>query len=257
MDITIVITMAGRGSRFRKAGYNMPKYQIIAHGKTLFDWSMISLKGYRTRAIQHIFIVRKEDHAKAFLTEHCSVQGIYNFRIIELDEMTDGQATTAMLAAPYWNKESALLIYNIDTYIEEGWLNSNELKGDGFIPCFKGKGDHWSFVKIDSIKRATEVREKIRISDYCTLGAYYFRSCALYEKLYCEYYGVDESMEKGEKYIAPLYNHLILQGGEVYISDIDPAVVHVLGTPEELQIFLNATSFGGTKVITDEEGKNI
>ena len=39
----IIITMAGLGSRFRKVGYNCPKYMIEAKGKTLFDWSMDSL----------------------------------------------------------------------------------------------------------------------------------------------------------------------------------------------------------------------
>lgn len=46
MKMTVVITMAGLGSRFRKAGYKVPKYQIEAHGRTLFDWSMESLKGF-------------------------------------------------------------------------------------------------------------------------------------------------------------------------------------------------------------------
>lgn len=41
--MTIIITMAGLGSRFKKAGYNCPKYMIEAKGKTLFDWSMDSL----------------------------------------------------------------------------------------------------------------------------------------------------------------------------------------------------------------------
>ena len=45
-------------------------------------------------------------------------------------------------------------------------------------------------------------------------------------------------MINGEKYIAPLYNYLIENGGEVYISNINPDKVHVLGTPEELEIFL-------------------
>ena len=44
--MTVIITMAGLGSRFRKAGYNCPKYMIEAKGKTLFDWSMDSLIGY-------------------------------------------------------------------------------------------------------------------------------------------------------------------------------------------------------------------
>ena len=42
----IVITMGGLGSRFRKAGYHMPKNMIQAKGRTLFGWSMISLVGF-------------------------------------------------------------------------------------------------------------------------------------------------------------------------------------------------------------------
>ena len=88
-----------------------------------------------------------------------------------------------------------------------------------------------------SKEKAEEVREKVRISDYCTLGAYYFKTGGLYEKLYQEYYSKDSNMEKGEKYIAPLYNYLIQKGGEVRISVVDAGSVHVLGTPEELDYF--------------------
>ena len=83
-----------------------------------------------------------------------------------------------------------------------------------------------------------EVREKVRISDNCTLGAYYFKTCRLYEQLYNEYYTSEEKLEKGEKYVAPLYNYLISKGGDVRISIVDYDKVHVLGTPEELNYFL-------------------
>lgn len=33
MGMTVIITMAGLGSRFRKAGYNCPKYMIEAKGR--------------------------------------------------------------------------------------------------------------------------------------------------------------------------------------------------------------------------------
>ena len=151
--------------------------------------------------------------------------------------MTDGQATTAMLAAPYWDKDEPLMIYNIDTYVEAGMMRSEDICADGFIPCFNAPGDHWSFVLLDSEGDATEVREKKRISDNCTLGAYYFRSCALYEKMYAEYYESTDNMENGEKYVAPLYNHMIRKGMKVRICLVDPASVHVLGTPEELSEF--------------------
>lgn len=237
--IEIAVTMGGLGSRFREAGYNVPKYMISAKGKTLFEWSLISLEGYRSRVEKFIFIALKDDtcDVEEFIKEKCAVLGISEYIIILLDQLTDGQATTAMRAEPYWNPENALLIYNIDTFVEAGAMNAEELRGDGFIPCFKADGDHWSFVRLDENGAVVEIKEKVRISDHCTLGAYYFKTCALYKELYTEYYST--SRDISEKYVAPLYDYLLSKGGEIYISDVDPEKVHVLGTPAELQVFLN------------------
>jgi dTDP-glucose pyrophosphorylase len=237
--IDIVITMAGAGKRFREAGYTLPKYQIEARGKTLFEWSMLSLDGYRELVRRYIFIVLREDAATPFIKEQGEKLRLPNITVVELDEITDGQATTAMMARKYWDNDDALLIYNIDTYVEPGQMNAAELKGDGFIPCFRGEGNHWSFVRLDKDGRAVEVREKFRVSDYCTLGAYYFSSCELYASLYQGYGNGEIPTVNNEKYIAPLYNLLIARGGSVYISDVDSKYVHVLGTPEELEAFVN------------------
>ncbi len=238
--ITVLITMAGLGSRFRKAGYNVPKYCIEAKGRTLFEWSMESLKGFQGPDNDYIFVVRAEDDTESFIRDTCQKIGIENVKVIGLDHTTDGQATTAMLAEPFWDSESALLIYNIDTYVEAGQMNRSQIAGDGFIPCFHAPGDHWSFARLNEEGKVVEVREKQRISDNCTLGAYYFRSCGLYAQLYNEYYSGGANLEKGEKYVAPLYNYLIEKGGDVRISIVDYDKVHVLGTPEELQVFINS-----------------
>ena len=187
--IDIVITMGGLGSRFKKAGYTVPKYMIEAKGKSLFEWSMISLEGYRDRVDKYIFLALKDDSCDvdSFIRDKCRILSIENYHITILEKLTDGQATTAMLAGEYWDKDYALLIYNIDTYVEPGEMNSKELCGDGFIPCFKAEGDHWSFVRLDDEGKVVEIKEKKRISDHCTLGAYYFKTCALYESLYDEY----------------------------------------------------------------------
>ncbi|WWR19199.1 glycosyltransferase family 2 protein [Lachnospiraceae bacterium JLR.KK009] len=239
--IDVVITMGGLGSRFRKMGYEVPKYMIEAKGKTLFEWSMISLEGYKADVERYIFIAMKDDAAdvESFIKEQCTKMGLPEYHVIILDYLTDGQATTASLAAEYWNPDNALLIYNIDTYVEAGEMNSAELKGDGFIPCFQAEGEHWSFVKLDELGRVIEIKEKKRISNYCTLGAYYFKTCKLYKDLYDEYYSKVQNLVNGEKYIAPLYDYLLSKGGKIYISDIAPRKVHVLGTPEELQDFLD------------------
>lgn len=238
--LDVVITMGGLGSRFRKMGYNVPKYMIEAKGKTLFEWSMISLEGYSKAVNQYIFIAMKDESVdvEKFILEQCEKMNLKEYHVIILDYLTDGQATTASLAKKYWKEENGLLIYNIDTYVEAGEMNSDELKGDGFIPCFQAEGDHWSFVRLDSVGKVVEIKEKQRISNYCTLGAYYFKSCELYMRLYDEYYSKTQELVNGEKYVAPLYDYLLSKGGEIYISDIKPEKVHVLGTPEELQAFL-------------------
>lgn len=238
--IDVVITMGGLGSRFRKMGYQVPKYMIEAKGKTLFEWSMISLEGYAADVNQYIFIAMKDDavDVEAFIKEQCKILHLPKYHVILLDYLTDGQATTASLAETYWNPEHGLLIYNIDTYVESGEMNSKQLCGDGFIPCFQAEGEHWSFVRLDDSQKVVEIKEKKRISNHCTLGAYYFKTCRLYKMLYDEYYSKTQELVNGEKYVAPLYDFLLSKGGEIYITDITPEKVHVLGTPEELQAFL-------------------
>lgn len=238
-DMTVIITMAGLGSRFRKAGYTCPKYMIKAKEKTLFEWSMDSLVGYNKHISKYIFVVRKEDDTENFIKEKMLKYGIENVEVIGIDYLTDGQATTCMLAIPHCDEDKAIMVYNIDTYVEPNEMKYEDIRGDGHIPCFHANGDHWSFVKLDIVGRVTEVREKVRISDICTLGAYYFSSARLYKNLYEEYYKNNGRMEKSEKYIAPLYNFMIDKGMDVTISIVNEKKVHVLGTPEELEAFLN------------------
>ena len=230
--MNIVITMAGLGLRFREAGYTVPKYQIAVRGKTLFEWSMSSLEDFFGETFT--FIVRRADDATDFIEATCGRLGI-SAQIIPLDELTRGQAETAMFASELWNVDEPLLIYNIDTYVEPGQLRLELIRGAGFIPCFEAEGTHWSFVKLDDDGKAVEVREKERISNHCSIGAYCFESARLYAELYASYYGGDTG--RVEQYIAPIYNLLIERGAEVYIQDIPAKFVHVLGTPAEVVTF--------------------
>lgn len=236
--------MAGRGARFLKAGYNCPKYMIEVNGRSLFEWSMDSLVDYNEHVSKYVFIVKKDDNSSQFIKDHITNYGIKNIEIVEIDCMTDGQATTCMLALSHCDPDEAVMVYNIDTYVESGEMKYADILGDGHIPCFHADGDHWSFVKLDDTGKVVEVREKKRISDNCTLGAYYFSSANLYRQLYEEYYTDNMMMEKNEKFIAPLYNHMIEKGLTVSISIVDSNKVHVLGTPEELQKYVKEMGAG-------------
>jgi hypothetical protein len=235
----ILITMAGLGSRFRAKGYQIPKYQIGVHGRTLFAWSMESLRHFFPDN-QATFVVRKEDQPEGFIKDELKAFGVEDPEIITLDQVTDGQATTVLMALPSLrarDPRASLLIYNIDTFVEPRALRPVDVRGDGWVPCFPGKGDAWSFFRGDAAGKVLEAKEKVRISDHASIGLYYFSSLDLYEDTYRIFFrgGLPEGLR--ERYVAPMYQELIDQGREVWIHQVPEDAVHPLGTPEEVERF--------------------
>jgi NDP-sugar pyrophosphorylase family protein len=235
----VMITMAGIGKRFRDAGYDVPKYRINAHGRTLFAWSMLSLKSFIAAGARFSFVVRREDAAGDFIRAECAALGIAAPRIIEIDALTDGQATTAILGGmDLADPEQPFMVYNIDTFVHPDALPAAAVRGDGWVPCFPGKGEGWSFAAADSTGRITDLKEKQRISPHATVGLYWFSSFTLYRQAYERFYSDAARMEKGEKYIAPMYRQLIAEGREVCLHEVPFDAVIPLGTPAEVQAFL-------------------
>jgi choline kinase len=234
----VLITMAGMGKRFRDAGYDCPKYCISVHGKTLFAWSMLSLRSFIEAGAAFTFIVRCADQASDFIRAEAVKLNIGRVDILEIDHLTDGQATSALYAIHRGVcNDGPLLIYNIDTFVHPDALPVATVRGDGWIPCFPGKGDGWSFVRSDDNGKIIELREKVRISPHATVGLYWFRSAESYVQAYKSYYADDKNMECGEKYIAPMYNQMIKSGQQVFIHEIPYDAVIPIGTPAELDAF--------------------
>lgn len=236
----IVITMAGMGKRFRDAGYDIPKYRIEAHGRTLFAWSMLSLRSFAEAGAAFTFVVRREDDASAFIHAECEAADIRVARIVEIAELTDGQATSAILGGDVLEDPAKpFLVYNIDTFVHPDALPAAQVRGDGWVPCFPGKGDGWSFAAAEPDGRITDLREKVRISAHATVGLYWFSSYALYRQVYQTYYSNPAHLEKGEKYIAPMYRQMIQDGNAVFLHEVDYGAVIPLGTPAEVAAFLS------------------
>ena len=81
---------------------------------------MLSLIGFMENANKFIFIALKDpdNDVEKFIRQNCKKLNIENYNVILLEELTDGQATTAMYAQNFWKEENPLLVYNIDTYVE-------------------------------------------------------------------------------------------------------------------------------------------
>lgn len=236
---TVAITMAGLGSRFTKAGYTRPKYEIEALGRPLFDWSMLSLEAFRQAGWQFTFATRRAEDARRFLSDRCAALGIALGEIVELDGLTDGQATTALLLAERSRADAPFAVFNIDTFVAPEAMDPARITpgAAGWVPCFPGPGDGWSFCRTDGGIRLMELREKVRISPHATVGLYWFASAADYIALYERFFADGHGAEKGERYIAPMYNRLIAEGALVTMQELALDDVGMLGTPEQLDAF--------------------
>ena len=223
----IVLTMAGLGQRFKDAGHAEEKYAIPFRGRTLFEWSLVSLLHFREHEL--VVVTRAYPDVEAHVAQTAADLGFARLRTIVLDRTTSGQAETACLAAPAFETDDSILIFNTDTYIDPAALRPEDIRGDGWIPCFEAPGDKWSFAEVDADGRVSRTTEKDRISDRCSVGVYYFSSFEGFVRL-----AEEGELVRGERYVAPLYNAWIAQGRATYADLLPEGSVTILGTPDDL-----------------------
>lgn len=234
----IIIPMAGLGSRFKKNGLKTPKYALKIKGQTLFALSMLSLSDFFDQ--EFIFIYNTQNCNPDFIRTECETLGINKYQTVSINATTEGQASTVMMAENFIQSNDEVVIYNIDTYVEEGNILKSDLidQPDGFLHSFICEGDKWSFVKTesDTSLKVIEVSEKIRISNLGTIGLYYFKSWNDFSNIYKSH--KQEIMRAyNETYIAPMYKFLIQDDKKVYTKLIDQSNIHVLGTPDDIHSF--------------------
>jgi NDP-sugar pyrophosphorylase family protein len=236
--MNIVMPMAGRGSRFRDVGIDIPKPLIDVRGRPMYAWAMDSLPLERARRVIFLCLAEHlEDRALAddIRSRYAGLDPI----IVAVDRVTEGQACTVLLAREHVDTDEPLVIYNADT-----WCGSRlgpvldaatpEAPIDGVLGVFSAPGDKWSFVRLDEAGRVVETAEKRRISEWASTGLYHFARGRDFVHHADAMIAADERVN-GEFYVAPVYNRLIAAGARIVTEVADP--VWVLGTPEDLAHF--------------------
>jgi len=229
----IVIPMLGRSSRFSKAGYTLPKYQLELQGETVFSRSLRSFER-QFHDTPFLFLVRNDHNARAFVADSVTKLGIADYRIIEFREETRGQAESVMLGTGDYAGDTPIVIFNIDTIRHDfSWPDADAF-GDGFLEVFHGEGDGWSFVEPGDGNRVLRTTEKDRISDLCSNGMYGFKRLDDFREAY-NYYLYSGMLVNGELYIAPLYNRLIGAGRDIRYRLLDAEVTEHCGVPADYE----------------------
>ncbi len=253
--------MAGRGSRFqaqadRNPEYKKPKPIIDVKGYPMIRWATGSLpfiehpgqsidSAMAVKPHDLVFIIQKEHNENhnicAVLKKHYGD----DINIITLDGFTRGAAETALKAKEFINKDEPIIITDSDHFLD-GEAMAREIAAnpglDGLIPVFEVTDGNpkWSFSKLGADGYVEEVAEKKPISDWANIGVYYFSSGKNFVEI-AEDVIAREEYTNGEFYLAPLYNKIIEKGGKVKLAY--PKYVHGLGTPEDLEWFIDNTNY--------------
>lgn len=243
--LNIVVPMAGRGSRFSEAGFDLPKPLIPVRGRPMIEVVIENLRPSTPH--RFIFICQKE-HVVQYGLDRIVKTLSPTAEVIALDGITEGAACTVMMAERYIDNAAPLMIANCDQYVAasiDDYLEAMRVgEYDGYIMTMTANHPKWSFVRLDEHKRITEVVEKKVVSDEATVGIYNFARGTDFANAVRTMIAADERVN-GEFYVAPAYNPLIAKGARVGYWNIgsDRAGMYGLGVPEDLQYFNALKSF--------------
>lgn len=233
-DVTVLIPMAGAGSRFAKVGYQLPKPLIDVDGKPMIQHVIDNLN----IDAQYVFVVQKEHYQKYNLGSYLELM-VPGCKIVQTDGLTEGAACTTLLAKDFINNDRHLLIANSDQFVE--WESCDFMysmlcdDADGGILTFEANDPKWSYVRLGLDGYACELAEKKVISNEATVGIYYWKHGADYVRL-AEQMISKNIRVNNEFYVALVYNELFLEKKRVKIFRAEK--MWGLGTPEDLDYFL-------------------
>ena len=234
--LNVLIPMAGAGSRFEKVGYTFPKPLIDVKGKPMIQVVVESMN----LEANFIYVVQKSHREKYNLDTLLNLI-TPNCKVVEVDGITEGAACTVLLAREFINNENPLILSNSDQFIEwnstDFMYQMNEKDFDGGIMCFEATHPKWSFARTDENGIITEVAEKNPISNQATAGIYYFKHGSDFVK-YAEQMIEKDIRVNNEFYVCPVYNEAIQDGKVVFNYKIPSKQMWGLGTPEDLNYYL-------------------
>jgi NDP-sugar pyrophosphorylase family protein len=238
--LNIVVPMAGRGSRFAKEGYKLPKPLIDVHGKKMIE---VVINNLTPKQAHRFIFVCQNQHIKEFQLEKIFSKACSDYELIGIDGVTEGAAVTVLKARKFIDSDELLMIANSDQWVDldiNNYLQDMDQRDlDGTMLTMKADDPKWSYAKVDENGIVSEVVEKVVISDEATVGIYNFRS----GKEFCQL--ADEMIRKdirsnGEFYVAPVYTLLAQKGGKVSVFNIGKEAegMYGLGIPADLELFL-------------------
>ena len=246
--LTIIIPMAGRGSRFKDVGYEYPKPFIDVAGVPMVERVRANLP-----QADKLIVVALEEHAplvREWLAKVNTAEKLnypMGIHTTYIPEVTAGAACTVYGVMEEVHPESELLVANSDQWLD--WSPAHFIDfcrrsgADGVIPCFRDTDPKWSFLLLRDNGTVRETIEKVVVSEWATCGLYYWqRAKACFSSI--ERMVKEDVQVNSEWYLVPSYNRLIRDDGAVIVPYPVPRMVG-LGTPMDLEKALIESHING------------
>ena len=238
--LTVVIPMAGRGSRFADAGYALPKPLLPVHGVPMIELVVRNLRP--AEPARFVFLCRAE-HLAAYGFAAGLRRAAPGCVIVPVEAVTEGAACTVLLAEPAIDPDDVLIVANSDQWVDASVdEHLARLRGealDGLIMTMSAGDPKWSFVRLGAGRRVTHVVEKEVVSDEATVGIYTFARGGDFLAGARRMITADRRVG-GEFYVAPVYNELIAAGARVGIHNVgaEGDGMYGLGIPADYEAFV-------------------
>jgi dTDP-glucose pyrophosphorylase len=237
--LNIVIPMAGLGSRFSKAGYELPKPLIATHEKPMIE---VVLRNLMPSVPHQFILICQNEHLDKYPIEATVKKVSPSIKLIGIDGLTEGAACTVLLSEQFINNDNPLMIANCDQYVAvnmDTYLQKMEAGNlQGLIMTMTANDNKWSFIAYDDNKLVKRVVEKEVISDEATVGIYNYSKGRFFVEAAHEMILKNDRV-KNEFYVAPVYNYMIKQNMNIGFYNIgsDRNGMWGLGIPEDLEYF--------------------
>jgi len=240
--LNIVIPMAGTGSRFANIGYKTLKPFIEINGKMMIE---SVLDGIKYDNANYIIIIRRailEEYGK----EINYIKNKYNIKFVIIEKPTMGASCTALAAHNFINNPNSVLFCDCDNIIDNGIFHNfidfcQTSNADGSLLTFHSDQNCFSFVKINSDNYATDIKEKEVISNNAIAGFYFFKQGSDFVNSAINIMIYNEK-SKNEFYISNTFNDMIRLKKKINIYNIDEKYFYCVGTPEQVEQYLQLTS---------------
>lgn len=238
--IHLIMPMGGKGSRFSKEGFQMPKPLIEIHGKPFFYWSTQSILKYL--AVESLTFVILQEHIDNFKIDE-KIKELYpNSNIVVLQEVLNGAVLTCMNGLKLINDDNPILFNDCDHLFKATDFYSfcNKVQSlDGLLLTFKSTDPKFSYIKKNGKQEVTGTVEKKCVSDDAICGAYYFKNKNIFLNNANEYL---ESCSYSEYYVSGVYNNMIKNN--LIVKNINVDYHLAFGTPEEYEEALKSNYWG-------------